>query len=120
MRAYIHTGVGLGTPTASQHSMFDSEKQSQFFLVLLTQTRFEPRGSLDLESDALSTEPPRHPKRSVSDQAVMVLSGTRSPPERVLLSGSLGPQMQRGEGTNPTELQFCIMYIAYSAQQQKL
>ena len=46
-------------PTASQHNIFDSEKVWQVFLVLLMQTGFEPR-VLDLESDALPTEPPRH------------------------------------------------------------
>ena len=33
---------GLGTPTASQHNIFDSEKLSQIFLVLLTRAGFEP------------------------------------------------------------------------------
>ena len=38
----LHTwGVG-GTPTASQHNIFDSQKLSQIFLVLLTQAGFEP------------------------------------------------------------------------------
>ena len=36
---------GLGTPTASENNIFDSEKLSQMFLVL--QTGFEPRVSLD-------------------------------------------------------------------------
>ena len=40
MRAYTHRG--LGTPTASQHNIFDSDKPSQLFLVLLTQAEFEP------------------------------------------------------------------------------
>ena len=31
----------LGTPTASQHNIFDSEKLSHFFLVFLTQAGFE-------------------------------------------------------------------------------
>ena len=52
MRVYIDTHGGLDTPTASQQ-MFDSEKLSQFFLVLL-------KGSLDLETNDLPTEPPRH------------------------------------------------------------
>ena len=34
MRAFVYTR-GLGTPTASQHNMFDSEKL-KVFLVLLT------------------------------------------------------------------------------------
>ena len=34
---------GLGTPTASQHNICYSEKLSQIFLGLLTQTGFEPR-----------------------------------------------------------------------------
>ena len=33
---------GLGTPTASQHNVFDSEKVSHRVLVLLTQAGFEP------------------------------------------------------------------------------
>ena len=37
----VHTG-GLCTPTASQHNVFDSEKLSHIFLVLLTQAGFEP------------------------------------------------------------------------------
>ena len=50
----------MGTPTASQPNILDSEKLSQLFLVLLMQTGFEPRvfGS---ESDAVTTEPTRHP-----------------------------------------------------------
>ena len=47
---------GLGTPTASQH-IFHSEKLSQIVLVLLTPTGSNLE-SLDLESDALLTEPP--------------------------------------------------------------
>ena len=37
----IHTGVGH-TTAASQHNIFDSEELSHFFLMLLTQTGFEP------------------------------------------------------------------------------
>ena len=48
----------LGTSTASQHNIFDSVKLSHFFL-----RSWRRRGSnlqsLDLESDALPTEPPR-------------------------------------------------------------
>ena len=36
---------GLGTPTASQYNIFDSEKLSQVVLVLLTQARV---GTYDL------------------------------------------------------------------------
>ena len=46
---------GLGTPT-SQHNVFDSEKLSQIFLLVLLNL-----GALDLESDALPIEPPCHP-----------------------------------------------------------
>ena len=46
---------GLGTPTASQHNIFDLEKLSQSFLVLW---------SLDLESDALPIELPHYPMLS--------------------------------------------------------
>ena len=35
-------GGGVGTSTASQPNIFDSEKLSQIFLVLLTQAGFEP------------------------------------------------------------------------------
>ena len=55
MRTYTHGG--LGTPTASQHNLFDLEKL-KLFLVLLT--GFEP-STLDLQSDALTTEPTHHP-----------------------------------------------------------
>ena len=40
VRAYTHGG--LGTPTASQHNIFESENFSQIFLVPLTQAGFEP------------------------------------------------------------------------------
>ena len=40
---YIYT-QGIGTPTASQHNIFDSEKLSQIFLVLLTQTGVRTSG----------------------------------------------------------------------------
>ena len=53
----IHTG-GLGTPTASQHNVH-SEKLKDF-LLLLTRRDSNPR-SLDLQSNALTTEPTRHP-----------------------------------------------------------
>ena len=48
---------GLGTPTASQRNIFDSEKHI-FFLCSL---RGSNLGSLVLESDAVPTEPPCHP-----------------------------------------------------------
>ena len=57
MRVYTHGG--LGTPTASQHNILDSEKT--FTNVFLCSWRGSNLGSLDLESDALPTEPPRHP-----------------------------------------------------------
>ena len=50
VRAYTHGG--LGTVTASQRNIFDSEKLTIFFIVLLT--GFEPV-LLDLESDAQLT-----------------------------------------------------------------
>ena len=55
--------MGLGTPTASQHNIFDSEKLSQILFVLLTQTGFKPRvfGSGVDTLPALPTEPPRQP-----------------------------------------------------------
>ena len=45
IRAYIHNGGWLGTPTASQHNMFDSEKTLTNCpcASYLTQTGFEPR-----------------------------------------------------------------------------
>ena len=56
----IHTGV-LGTPTASQHNIFDSEKLWFFFLVLLT--GFEPRviESWVRRSTNWATTPPTDP-----------------------------------------------------------
>ena len=48
------------TPTASQHNIFDSEKFNLFFLVLLTR-RDSNLSPMDLESNALRIEPPRHP-----------------------------------------------------------
>ena len=47
----------LGTPITSQHNIFYSEKLSQVFLC---SRRGSNLGSLDLESDALSIELPRH------------------------------------------------------------
>ena len=55
----MYTQRGLGTPTSSQRNIFDSEKLSEMVLVLLTQADSNLQ-SLDLESDALATEPPRH------------------------------------------------------------
>ena len=60
----VHTGL-LGTPTASQHNVSDSEKLSQFVLVLLAQAGFEPP---IFGSDALPTEPPRHLDELGADQ----------------------------------------------------
>ena len=56
----------MGTPTTSQHNIFDSEKLSQFFLVL--RTVFEP-STFGSKSDALPIEPPRHP--IVKNRAVL-------------------------------------------------
>ena len=59
--AFVYTRE-LGTPTASQH-IFDSENLSQFVLVLMSRSggiRTSPV-FLDTESDAVPTEPPRHP-----------------------------------------------------------
>ena len=51
---------GLGTCTQQRVSTtFLTEKLSQIVLVLLIQAGFN-LGSLDLKSDALPTEPPRH------------------------------------------------------------
>ena len=51
---------GLGTPTASQYNIFDPEKLSQMFLVLLIDSGgIRTSGLFDLESDTLPTEPPR-------------------------------------------------------------
>ena len=59
VRACTHRG--LGTPTMSQHNIFDSEKLSQFFFLCSWRRRDSNLRSLDLGSDALATEPPRHP-----------------------------------------------------------
>ena len=53
----------LGTPTTSQHNIFDSEENSSYLVLL---TGFEP-SSLDLEPDALPIEP-RH-KHVISGRA---------------------------------------------------
>ena len=55
VRAYTHGA--LGTPTASQHNIFDSEKPKK----ILCCRRDLNLGPLDLKSDALPIEPPRHP-----------------------------------------------------------
>ena len=57
----IHTVVGH-TVTASQHNILDSEKATHFSCAPDTVTGFELGSlmSLNLESDALPTEPPRH------------------------------------------------------------
>ena len=47
----------MGTPKASQHNIFDSEKLNIF---VLCSWRDSNLGPLDLESDALAIEPPRH------------------------------------------------------------
>ena len=52
---------GWGTPTASQHNIFDSEKLS---ILCVCSGRGSNLGSwnpLDLEADALPIESPRHP-----------------------------------------------------------
>ena len=51
----LHSGVCVNaTETGHRDNILDSEKLSQIYPVVLT-------GSLDLESDALPIEPPRHP-----------------------------------------------------------
>ena len=64
MRAYPH-GVWAHRQRVSQHNIFDSEKLWHIFLVLLTQTGFEPQ-VFGYESDALPTEPPRMPTSFIS------------------------------------------------------
>ena len=49
---------GLGTPTASQHSILPRKNSHNF---CVCSWRGLNLGSLDLESDALPIEPPRHP-----------------------------------------------------------
>ena len=56
----IHTG-GWAHPTASQHNIFDSGKTLTNFSCAPDADGGSNLGSLDLESDALTTEPPRHP-----------------------------------------------------------
>ena len=53
----------FGTPTANQHNIFDSEKIALFFSRVPDTDGSSNLGSLNLESDALTTEPPRHPAR---------------------------------------------------------
>ena len=55
--AWIYTR-GLGTPTASQHNLFDWKKTQRFFLCSWRDSNPRP---LDLQCSALTTEPPRHP-----------------------------------------------------------
>ena len=67
----------LGTRTMSQHNIFYLEKIAHIFLVLLT--GFEPTGSLELESDSLPIEPPRHPlKNTQGGQAIQTFAKSRS------------------------------------------
>ena len=49
---------GLSTTTTSQHNLFGAEKTHKFFLCSRQGSNL---GSLDLEPDALPTEPPCHP-----------------------------------------------------------
>ena len=49
---------GVGTPTASQQNIFDSEKLTFFLLCSWWDSNL---GHVDLESEALPTEPPCHP-----------------------------------------------------------
>ena len=58
--AYVYTR-GLGTSTASQHNICDSENLSQRFLAFLAGSSL---WSLDLESDVLIIEPPRPEART--------------------------------------------------------
>ena len=53
--------LGLGTPVSSQHKLyyFESKKTHKCFLCSWRDLNLRP---LDLESDALPIEPPRHPK----------------------------------------------------------
>ena len=57
--ARVYTQGGLGTPTASQHNLFESDKHSDN-LFLCSWRRWN-LGPLDHESDALPIKPPRHP-----------------------------------------------------------
>ena len=58
---YIHTAVAWAHQQRVSTIFFDSDKLFSNCLVLLTQTGGSNLGSLDLESDAPPTEPPRHP-----------------------------------------------------------
>ena len=60
---------GLGTPTTSQYNIFYSEKLSNLFLMLLTGPGSNLR-SLDLESDALPTEPPHQKLLTEEDDSL--------------------------------------------------
>ena len=62
MRAYTHGG------TANQHNMFGSEKLSQIVSCAPDAAGVRTLGlNLDLEFDAIPTEPPRHPTQGLSD-----------------------------------------------------
>ena len=56
---HVYTwALPLGTLTASQRNIFDSETLLKVFLVLLMGFELE---SWNVKSDALPIEPPRHP-----------------------------------------------------------
>ena len=56
---YVNIRMRACTPIASQHNIFNSEKLS--VLLCSWRRRGSTLRSLDLESDTLPTEPPRHP-----------------------------------------------------------
>ena len=66
---------GLGTLTISRQNIFDLEKLSQIFLVLLRV--FEPP-VLDPESDDLPIEPPRHPQHLLNQLSGRLSNGMDS------------------------------------------
>ena len=59
--ACVHTR-GWCTPTTSKHNIFDSDKLFWFLYCAPDRGPVRTSGLMDLESDALPTEPPRHLK----------------------------------------------------------
>ena len=64
---------GLGTPTASQHNIFDSGKLSHIFLLLPTGFKLGSMISYNLESDTLPIESPVHTADRSTEDVILTL-----------------------------------------------
>ena len=96
--------IGWGTPTASQHKIFGSEKIHKLFLCSWRRLGSNLR-SLDLKSDALPTEPPRHPgkrraegKRSEGGAHLLQPAHTSRPPSASPPVAPFGTRSRSGRG----------------------